>query len=169
MLSLVISILSCSAPENEGGVHQDIRRADMILENGTFTLYQERESPIEFSARTVSFYEADSTAELDDMSFRQISEDGSTSIEGSADHGQLDTENEIMVLSGSVQLISNRDSMQIIADGHITFNTRTQEVEAEGKVSVQKEDISFNSSHFYGNLLSESYSFTALEEGRIII
>lgn len=165
-----ILLVSCSNYSTSSTENQDdLRLADMILEEGSFTLYQEGENPIEFKAKRMAFFSAENKAEIEGISFSQKDEDGNIIIEGSADYGELDTEDELLTLEGNVSLDSIRDEMSIRSDGKLSFNTRTQEVESSSYTIVSSADGEFSSQYFYGNLLEEEYSFSSLESGRIEI
>ena len=169
-LFILLILTSCSVSnqqQTESG--DDLILPDMVLEKGRFTLYQEKENPIEFTAEKVTFYSKDNRAVIENISFEQKDKEGAVIIEGHANEGEIDTENETLVLTGDVFLNSVRDDMTIRTDGRMDFNTRTQEVETSSEVTVQSPDGEFSSLSFYGNLLTKEYSFSKLEKGRIII
>lgn len=168
-LLLLLSVISCSV--NQEGMKGDeaLIRPDMELSEGEFTLYQRGESPIVFTAERALFYSMDNKAVIENISFMQRDEEGSLILEGSARNGELDTEKEILRLEGEVMLNSIRNEMEIWTDGVLYFNTNTQEIETDSKVHITSSDGEFSSLSFYGNLLTEEYSFSTLESGRIMI
>lgn len=168
LLAIIIVLASCSTKDAINDP-EDIRRADMVLNNGTFTLYRNGENPIEFQAEELTFYRHDNRALLKSLSFRQEDASGNIIIDGSAESGELDLENEILYLNGNATLISHRDNMMIRSDDSLSFNVNTEEVEARGNIRVENEDSSFSSSVFYGNLLNMNFSFSELKEAKITI
>lgn len=169
-LLIALSLTSCHISNSTSTAgEEELILPDMVLEKGTFTLYQERERPIEFSAGKATFYSKDNRAVIEDISFEQRDGSGALIIEGHADSGEIDTENELLKLKGNVYLNSIRDEMKIETDGKMSFDTKSQEVESSSYVTVTSPDGEFSSHAFYGNLLMEEYSFSNLEEGRIVI
>ena len=168
LLILIFSI-SCTNSQSPEATGRELMLPDMVLDKGTFTLYQETERPIVFTAERASFYSADSRATIENISFTQSDVDGEIILEGRADYGELDTETERLLLRGNVMLNSRRDEMMIETDGELLFDTRTQEVETDSEVRVQSSEGEFSSLSFYGNLLREEYSFSSLSSGRIVI
>ncbi len=167
-LFLLLLISSCTRSERPEEPPEMIL-PDMILTDGRFTLYQENEMPITFTAERASFYSADSLALIENISFVQRDADGNITIEGRAESAELDTDNKRLTLKGNVFLNSIRDEMMITTDGTLFFDTVTEEVETSDSVTVTSSDGEFSSAYFYGNLLLEEYSFADLSEGRIVI
>ena len=94
---------------------------------------------------------------------------GELTLEGSADYGELNTEDKRLMLKGNVRLESMENSMLIISEGPLFFDAESQEIETEAPSFVSSSDGEFSSSGFYGNLLNEEYSFSSLNSGRILI
>lgn len=168
LVSLTL-IISCSVSQQNGEESSETRLADMVLTNGRFTLYQKDERPIVFTSSRASFYAADNSAEIDEIAFSQHDENGELTLEGSADYGELNTEDKRLMLKGNVRLESMESGMLIISEGPLFFDAESQEIETEAPSFVSSSDGEFSSSGFYGNLLNEEYSFSSLNSGRILI
>ena len=128
LVSLTL-IISCSVSQPKGEESSEARLADMVLTDGRFTLYQKDERPIVFTASRASFYAADNSAEIDEIAFSQHDENGELTLEGSADYGELNTEDKRLMLKGNVRLESMENGMLIISEGPLFFDAESQEIE----------------------------------------
>ena len=166
LLPLLMALLlaSCSFVNDDGERSEKIKVPDIILEGARYTLGQSGESPIFITAREMVFYSAEERATAEDMSFVQYGEDGNVTLEGRADHADIDTGARSMDLSGGVRLEQSRDGMLIEAES-LFFSSSTEEVEAEGPVYVRSDDGEFSGTGFKGDLREDAYSFQSIEKG----
>ena len=141
-------------------------KPDMSLMSAELTLYDDENDPITATATKADFWTDESRAELTDFSFEQKDRDGNVTMRGCSDKALVDTETNEFELLGSIVLESVRDGLRISAEGSVTFNADTEEIDAPGVVQVSNDGSSFSGRGFYGNLRKEEYSFDEIMEGR---
>ena len=164
---LLIAFLSACSTGNveEGGTSVEESLPDMVMRNAKMRLSQEGEEPIEFSVSSLSYYPEENVARLQGLSFTQCDSEGNVRLEGSADKGMIETEGNVLTLSGNVLLHQIGNGMRITTSDELEFKSESEEVSAQGKVEVESRDGRFSGMGFYGNLKSEEYSFRKLESG----
>lgn len=167
IIFIVLLLASCSFREDEE-VHEKAVLPDIILEGAEYTLGQDGNSPIYINSSRMTLYSRDNRAIVENMEFVSYNDDGTISIEGSADHAEIDTENETMDLDGNVLLHQSDGDMMIKAES-LYFDTGNEEITADGTVSVSSEDGSFRGMGFAADLREKIYSFKLIEEGEFII
>ena len=164
LLLVALFLSACSFVSDDGERSEKIAVPDIILEDAKYTLGQSGESPILITSSRMVFYSKDERATAEDMSFLQYDDEGNITLEGRADHADIDTGDRSMLLSGTVRLVQHRDGMRIEAE-ELYFSSSTEEIEADGTVRVQSADGIFSGTGFKGDLREESYSFRSIEEG----
>ena len=164
LLLLSILLASCSFVTDDGERSEKAKVPDIILEGARYTLGQSGEEPIFITSSRMTFYSTDERATAEDMSFVQYDSEGNVTLEGRADHADIDTGTRSMDLSGSVRLEQRRNGMLIEAEA-LSFSSSTEEVEAEGSVYVRSDDGEFRGRGFKGDLREDAYSFQSIEEG----
>ena len=167
IISLLLAMLllaSCSFRSGDDEVHEKAYLPDIILENAKYTLGQGGERPVYIESSRMTFYSHDHKAVVEDISFISYDEDGEPSVEGSADHGEIDTETKRMDLSGNVRLRASDGGMMIEADS-LMFDSENEEIEADGDVHVSSDDGMFAGTGFRGDLREEAYAFRTITEG----
>ena len=167
IITLLFLLASCSFVEDEE-VHEKAVLPDIILEGAEYTLGQDGNSPVYIESSRMTLYSRDNRAIVENMKFVSYNEDGTPAIEGSADYGEIDTENETMDLNGNVTLRQSDGDMSIEAES-LYFDTEKEEITAEGTVSVSSEDGTLRGSGFAADLREKLYSFKTIEEGEFII
>ena len=167
ILFIVLSLLllaSCSFRTGDDEVHEKAVLPDIILENSTYTLGQSGERPIYIESSRMTFYSHDNRAIVEDISFISYDEEGNVAIEGSAGHGEIETDTKRMNLTGNVRLNATDGDMMIEAE-NLIFDSQNGEVEADGNVRVSSQDGTFSGTGFKGDLREEAYSFQSIQEG----
>ena len=167
IIFIVLLLASCTFREDEE-VHEKAVLPDIILEGAEYTLGQDGNSPIYINSSRMTLYSRDNRAIVENMEFVSYNDDGTISIEGSADHAEIDTENETKELEGNVLLHQSDGDMMIKAES-LYFDTKNEEITADGTVSVSSEDGSFRGMGFAADLRENIYSFKLIEEGEFII
>ncbi|MBO8435951.1 MAG: LPS export ABC transporter periplasmic protein LptC [Spirochaetes bacterium] len=162
-LSLLL-ITSCSFRSGDEESHEKAVLPDIILENADYTLGQRDENPIYINSTRMTFFSHDHKAIVENISFTSYNDDGSIAVEGSAGHGEIDTDSRTMNLSGGVSLKASSGDMMIEAESLI-FDSENGEIEADGNVRVSSEDGVFAGTGFRGDLLEEVYAFRTITEG----
>ena len=165
-LSICLSLMfsSCSFVSDDEGAHPKEPHPDIILQNTVYTLGQSGERPVYIESSRITFWSADNRAETDKITFHQADDEGNITLEGSADHADIDTDNRRMDLSGNVRLKRADGNMQIEAD-ELTFDSKNEEINAPGSVHVSSDDGEFRGEGFNADLLTSAYSFKSIQEG----
>ncbi len=170
LLLLILSILSCQGgTTDQSDTYERKHLPDMIMHQSTMRLNQRGETPIEFSAASISYYPDDELAVMESVHFIQRDEEGNVRLEGSADRGELNTNGNILSLSGNVTLDEKSEKLSINTGEGLVYNSSTEEVTADGSVVVESEDGIFRGEGFYANLKLAEYSFRKLDEGTFTI
>ncbi len=164
LAAIILLLSSCSFRSGEEEEHEKAVLPDIILENSTYTLGQSGERPIYIESSRMTLYSYDNQAIVENISFISYDEDGNPSIEGSAGHGEIETDTKRMKLTGSVRLRASDGDMMIEAD-NLMFDSENEEVQADGNVRVSSEDGTFSGTGFKGDLREETYSFETIQEG----
>ena len=160
---ILMMLTSCSFTSDDGE-HEKGVYPDMILYGASYTLGQSGENPIFIDSAEMALYSKDSRAVVEDISFVSYDDEGNIALEGSAEHGEIDTEEKTMDLSGSVRL-SHRDGNMMIEADMLFFDSGSEEIEADGHVHVSSDDGVFTGTGFKGDLREEAYSFNTIEQG----
>ena len=162
--AMILILSSCSFRSGDEEEHEKAVLPDIILEGATYTLGQSGERPVYIESSRMTLYSKDNRAVVENISFISYDEDGNPSLEGSAGHGDIDTETKKMNLSGDVTLRAADGDMMIEAE-NLIFDSENEEIEADGEVRVSSEDGTFAGTGFRGDLREEAYSFRTITEG----
>ena len=165
ILAAAILLSSCSFSRGEDDEAQEKGEyPDISLTGARYTLGQSGERPVYIESSRMLLYSKDSRAVVEDVTFISYDEEGNPSVEGSADHGDIETDTKRMMLEGNVKLRASDGNMTIEADT-LMFDSENGEVEADGDVLVSSDDGTFRGTGFRGDLKEEAYAFRTISEG----
>ncbi len=162
-------LVSCIFNEEDGTPRAEkLAHPDIVLEKAEYMLAQGNGNPIMLSGERIVFYSSDHRAELESFSFYQTGDDGEIRIEGQADRGTVNTENETIRLEGNVMLKEISENLEIHAD-QAFIDSRNQEITAQGPVSVRSGGGNFRGTGFSGDMKTKRYSFSSIEQGELVL
>lgn len=169
LILIPILIISCVFNDEEGKPRAEkLAHPDIILENAVYQLSQGSGNPIVLDGEKITFYNDDHRAVLENFSFLQKDSNGEIRIEGHADKGLVNTENETLELEGNVLISENSEKLVINAD-QVFLDIKNKEITASGPVTVSSEAGSFYGSGFSGDLKTKKYLFSEIERGELVL
>ena len=166
---MMLGLSSCLYDERAAaGTVSVVERPDMVLIDATCTLAQGSERPIDFTAGRMSWWMDEGRMELQDVAFTQADEEGGLSLRGRCDMAQVDTDLEIVNMSGSVEIESISESLSIFAD-HLIFDTGSMRIESDGDVSIGFSDGTVSGHGLSADLNRRSLSLGGPSQGGLVL
>ncbi len=136
----------------------------MVLKQAQYTLGMTGEVALIMNAETMTVYKSEKGTVLEDVHFRQDSEDG---LEGSCDIATLDETGEKATLSGNVTIYRQSDNLIINATS-IEWDNQKRSLKSNGEVLVFYEDGTQIIAEGFSALLDENdFEFGKILEGTI--
>ncbi len=161
---LLITLFSCSSKENATIPLGEQELPDMVLEQAQYTLGMSGEDALIMNAKTMTVYKSEKGTILEDVHFRQDSEDG---LEGSCDIATLDEAGEKATLSGNVTIYRQSDNLTINASS-IEWDNKEKSLKSTGEVAVSYEDGTQIVAEGFSALLDKNdFEFGKILEGVI--
>lgn len=168
-LLILLALTSCRFSSSDQNARSEkIEHPDIVLEEATYKLSQQNDSPIVLSGDKITFYSKDHKAVLENFSFTQEDENGEIKLRGSADYGTVDTYNETLNLTGNVILKEYSGGMEF-ASSSVFIDTKREEITSDESVVVKSKEGTFEGKGFKGDMKRKVYTFTSLERGVIEI
>ena len=153
-LLILLALTSCRFSESDQNARSEkIEHPDIVLEEATYKLSQQNDSPIVLSGEKITFYN---------------NESGEIKLRGSADYGTVDTYNETLSLSGNVIIKEYSGGMEF-ASSSVFIDTKREEITSDESVVVKSKEGTFEGKGFKGDMKRKVYTFTSLERGVIEI
>lgn len=167
LLLLLPLLFSCrSGTSSEEAKSLDIALPDVILEEASFTLGQEGENPLYLEGDKLEFYLDEDIVYLFNITFRQLDEEESLFITGSAGYGKINTETKVAELSGGVELEKVDEELRIRADG-ITFDSGNSTVESPGKASIYFKGGTIDGENLSADLKRNTLELEVIQKGEL--
>jgi LPS export ABC transporter protein LptC len=167
MACMMLLLLSCSVAQETDPDAPVSEEPDILLTDATYTLGRSGQRPVTVTARTIAIYLKTDKAVLEDLTFEQPDETGTTDLSGSAAMATVDTESNDASLQGTVRIDKRSEQFSVEAE-NLFWDEEEQllQTEPDGRATVRFDEGNvLSGTGFSADLDQGVYEFASLDQG----
>mgnify|MGYP002623828484 CR=1 FL=1 len=133
---------------------------EFIFSNSTFSRTEIGKTTMKFAAQKIERYKADGISVAKDVAFKTFSKDGEAETEGKSERVIADSQNELYVLLGGIEMNLVQDEMKIEAES-LHFDRKNEQITSGlfQAVTIHKKDADITGTGFSASGISKTFQF----------